>query len=319
MSYLLSLSQIKIMQRKILGSALAIIFLLGNCKKLEDLNRSPELDPLEQGFKSCATIGYCAALAKRAFTGESLPSNVTFEQRSENGYSSAGVLHVRVTKETPLPFNTSVGNIYIAGLWDDTHGGVISIVFADINILTSEFKFYGLYTVPVNQKVTGEIISVFAEQDIIIGEGNDTLLNLSLSKPKFDAELARLNEPYPTDVFTAVKQNVWFITINQNTQPPYLFDKYTINGGGQILEASSNSGGVLYHAMLNTKFSYDQCELNPLSGIAFIQNMKASGSSVDLGNITLEFHDACDGRASVKVATGKYVTSNGKNIDLHWN
>lgn len=308
------------MQRKMLVvGAVALVLLLSNCKKLEELNRGPELTPLEQGFKSCATIGYCAALAQSAFTGGPLPDNVSFEQRSENGYSNAGVLHIQVTKDTPLPFNTSVGNIYVAGLWDGVRGGVISIVFADIDILTSQFKFYGLYTVPVSQKTSGEIISVFAEQDIVIGQGGDTLLNLSLSKPKFDTELARLNEPYPADVFTAVKQNVWFITMNQNTQPPYLFDQYTINGGGQILEASSSSGGVLYHAMLSTKFSYNQCELNPSSGIGFIQNLKASGSSVDLGNITLEFHDACDGRAAVKVATGKYVTSNGKNIDLHWN
>lgn len=306
------------MQRKILGSVIIIVSLLTTCKKLEDINRSPELDPLEQGFKSCATIGYCAALAQRAFTGEALPANVTFEPRSENGYSSAGVLHVQVTKDTPLPFNTNVGNIYIAGLWDGTHGGVISIVFADINIVESQFKFYGLYTVPVNRKANGEIITIFAEQDIIIGEGADTLLNLSLSKPKFDTELARLNNSYPSDVFTAVKQNVWFVAMNQNTEPPYLYDQYTINGGGQILEARSNSGGILYHALLNTKFSYDQCDLNPSSGIGFIQNVKASGSSVDLGNITLEFHDGCDGRAAVKVATGKYVTSNGKNIDLNW-
>ena len=161
-------------------------------------------------------------------------------------------------------------------------------------------------------------IGQIKQQDIIIGEGKDTLLNLSLSKPKFNNELTRLNNTYPADVFTAVKQNIWFIAINQNSQSPFNHDQYTVNGGGQILEASSNSGGILYHAMLDTHLSYNQCKINPSSGIGFIQNLKASGSSVDLGNITLEFHSACDGRAAVKVATGKYITSNGKNINLNW-
>lgn len=294
-------------------------FLISGCKKLQELNNSPELDPLEQGFKSCATIGYCAALAQRAFTGEPLPNNVTFEPRTQDGYTNAGILHVQVTKDTPLPFNTNVGNIYIAGLWDGVNGGVISIVFADINIFTSQYKFYGLYTIPVTRKANGEINTIFAEQDIIIGDGRDTLLNLSLSKPKFNEELTRFNNSYASDVFAAIKQNIWFITVEQNSIAPYLYNQYTVNGGGQILSASSKSGGVLYHAMLDTKFSYDDCKLNPLSGIGFIQNLKAAGSSVDLGNVTLEFHNTCDGRAAVKVATGKYVASNGKNINLGWN
>ncbi|HTJ52452.1 MAG TPA: hypothetical protein VL443_23495 [Cyclobacteriaceae bacterium] len=298
---------------------LSFIVLMSSCKVIEDYKQSPELTPLEQGFKTCATIGYCASIASTAFNNETLPDNVTFAPSTKDGYTSSGLVHITVNSTTPLPFNSNIGDIYIAGLWDGTNGGVITIVFANIDIFTSTYKFYGLYTVPIIQDPdTKKLTTIFAQQDILIGQGSDTLLNLSLSKPKFDAELARANSAVPIDPFVAVKQNVWFVKVDQNNTLSNVYDdRYEINGGGQILEASSNSGGVLYHAMIETKFSSD-CALNPTSGVAFIQNLKAATSSIDLGNITLNFHSTCDGKANVAVATGKYVASNGKNITLNW-
>lgn len=303
-----------------LGLLCLAVALLSSCRKLHDFVQKPELGPMEQGFKASAAIGYCASLATTAFTGGSLPSNVTFTPHTDAGYSSSGVLHVTFTENDPLPFNRTVKDIYIAGLWDGLNGGVISIVFGDLNLLNGEFKFYGIYTVPITKESgSGTITSIFAEQDIVIGEGSDTLLNLSLSKPSFNLELLRLNQGPSPDVFLAVKQNVWFISIDQKNTPSDLYDDvFTLNGGGQIVETSSNSGGILYHALIETKFCYNTCLLNPIAGTGFIQNVKASGSSVDLGNITLDFHGACDGRASVKFATGKYIGTNGQNVSLGW-
>jgi hypothetical protein len=299
---------------------LSSLTFISSCKVIEDYKQVPELTPLEQGFKTCATIGYCASIASSAFNNETLPDNVTFTASTKAGYTSSGVVHITVNSTTPLPFNSNIGDIYIAGLWDGINGGVITIVFANIDIFTSTYKFYGLYTVPIIQDPdTKKLTTIFAQQDILIGQGSDTLLNLSLSKPKFDAELARANSAVPIDPFVAIKQNVWFVKVDQNNTLSNVYDdRYEINGGGQILEARSNSGGVLYHAMIETKFSSD-CASNPTSGVAFIQNLKAATSSVDLGNITLNFHSTCDGKANVAVATGKYVTSNGKSIPLNWN
>ncbi|HEY8934748.1 MAG TPA: hypothetical protein VIM65_05985 [Cyclobacteriaceae bacterium] len=300
---------------------LVCILSVSSCKIVDAYKQSPELTPLEQGFKTCATIGYCASIASSAFNNQPLPSNVevTFDSSPKTGYTSSGVVHITVNSTTPLPFNSNIGDIYIAGLWDGTNGGVITIVFANIDIFTSTYKFYGLYTVPIVQDPdTKKLTTIFAQQDILIGQGSDTLLNLSLSKPKFDSELARANSAVPIDPFVAVKQNVWFVKVDQNNTLSNVYDdRYEINGGGQILEASSNSGGILYHAMIETKFSSD-CALNPTSGLAFIQNVKAATSSIDLGNITLNFHSACDGKANVTIATGKYVASNGKDVTLNW-
>jgi hypothetical protein len=287
-----------------------------SCNKLQELSQDPELEPLDQGIKSTAAIAYCVSLATRAFNNEPLPSYVTFSKKTTAGYSSSGLLYISATGDNPVPFNKEVGDIIVAGLWDGS-GGVISIVFADIKIL-GESKFYGIHTIPIIKNTQGEIVTLFAQQDIVIGEGSDTLLQLSLSKVKFNTELDRLNSERPSDAFVAVTQNVWHITMDKSTSPSVFSDRYTVTGGGQIIAANSNSGGVLYHAMINTTFDFALCPINPLAGTAFIQNLQA-GSSLDLGNILLEFHSSCNGKAEVKVATGKYITSNGQNINLNWN
>lgn len=292
--------------------------LLISCSKVEDLLKDPELTPLEEGFKASAAIAYCVSLASRAYTGKSLPSNANFISESKDGYTSSGLIYLDVSETHPLPFNSSTGEVIISGLWDGASGGVISILFADVDILNNEFKFYGLYTIPVYVKHdTGDIIAIFAEQDIVIGEGDETLLNLSLSKPEFNLELDRVNEEAPDDVYVAVTQNVWHITIDPGNDDDLTDYEYEITGGGQIVEAEQNSAGVFYHAMINTRFSMDQCDRNPIYGTAFIQNLQA-GSVIDLGSILLDFHSECDGKAEVTLATGEYAVANGRDISLGW-
>jgi hypothetical protein len=289
------------------------------CNKIDELKQPPELTPLEDGFKTSAAIGYCISIATRALTGQPLPSNIVYTKRTTPGYTSSGLINISVNAGAPVPFNSKIGNITIAGLWNETSGGVISIVFSDFNVVNGTFKFYGIHTIPIMVRPnTNEIASIFAEQDIIIGQGSDTLLNLSLSKPKFDSEINRLNSPEPTDAFVAIKQNVWHLTVTPNTTTlNFLDDDYKINGGGQIAEAKSESGGILYHAMINTKFNFSECSKNPVSGTAFIQNFKA-GSTLDFGSILLDFEPECNGTSKVDLATGKYATANGKNIQLNW-
>jgi hypothetical protein len=294
------------------------LLLCFSCGKVEDLLKDPELTPLEEGFKSSAAIAYCVSLASRAYTGKSLPPNVSFTGETKEGYTSAGLIYVDIDDNNKLPFLTTSGQIVISGIWDGTSGGVISILFADVDILNNEYKFYGLHTIPVQVKPTGEIVAIFAEQDIVIGEGSETLLNLSLSKPEFNLELDRVNEETPADVFVAVTQNVWHITIDAGNDSDLSDDLYEITGGGQIISTQNNSAGVFYHAMINTRFSMDECSRNPIYGTAFIQNLQA-GSVIDLGTILIDFHNACDGKAEVTLATGKYAVSNGRDITLGWN
>jgi hypothetical protein len=290
---------------------------LTSCRKLNEVNQNPEIEPLKHGFRMSAAVGYCASLAYTLFKGGNLPDNVLIHSQNVNNGTEAAIMLVSINDSFPLPFNTSVGQITIAGIWGD-NGGVITALFTDIDILEAKYEFKGIHTIPVMELEDGKILTLFAEQDIILGEGSDTLLHLNMTNPMINLEIKRLEAGKPEDVFVAVQQNVWFITVNQNNTMADIYDdEYTINGGGQIAEVTSRSGGMLYHAMIGAKFINSACRFNPTSGIGFIQNLKF-GSHTDLGNIFLNFHDRCDGKAYVEFSSGKYLTSNHKNVNLNF-
>jgi hypothetical protein len=291
--------------------------LMAGCSKLDELDETPNLKSLEDGFRTSALVGYCTSLMVSAFKGEPLPPNASFSASNKPGFSGAGTLTLTATKTNPIPFNSNVGKITIVGLWDGQKSGVVSIILADFGVIASQFQFRGMHTLPFTEK-NGKIEAVYAKQDIVIGQGSDTLLNLSLTNPQFNTEINRLNSPQPTDVFIAASQNVWFLSIDRKNTSTPSDDSYSVSGGGQIAEVRNSSGGVLYHAMINTKFAPATCASNPTSGRAFIQNIQA-GATIDLGNIVIEFRSTCDGRAKVIVATGKYIGSNGRDIILNWN
>lgn len=294
------------------------VLVLSSCKKIRENIQEPELGSLQQGLKTSAAIGYCASLAMAAFKDEALPGNVIMITNSSDEYSSSWLMYVNINSNFPLQFNSDIGDIIIGGIGDE-NGGVISMLFSDIDILGGEFKLGGIYTVPViERELEGNILTLFARQDIVLGYGSDTLLNLSLSHPQFSAELARVEEEQPSDAFVAVHQNVWFVTIDQNDTYGNVYDDdFRVNGGGQIAEVAGESGGIIYHSLIEAHFNYSDCPLNPVHGSAFTQNLKSDGVLfVDLGNFLLSFHSACDGKVHVDFSTGKYWSFNGKNIEL---
>jgi len=290
----------------------AMALLLCSCGKLADYRHAPELESLQRGIKTSAAIGYCASIAASAFNGEALPENVSFNK-------SSGLIHIIIDEAHPLPFNTNDGEIVIAGLWSGD-GGVISILLGHLDLPGGKAKLTGFYTVPIIRADDEKIETLFASEDIIIGSGEDTILNLStVTLPVFNAELSRLNTTMPSDVFVAVKQNVWFININRNNTTSDPYDDYvTVTGGGQIAEARGTSGGVMYHALLDAKLNYSICDNNPVNGHALTQNFRAGGEPfIDLGNSYLSFHQKCDGKAHIELSTGKYLWYNNTDIDLN--
>jgi hypothetical protein len=295
---------------------LASVSLL-SCKKVKELNQDPEIEPLRHGFKTSAAIGYSASLAYTFFMGEELPGNVIIHTQP-NSETKTGILLVKINDEYPLPFNTSVGQITILGIWGED-GGVITALFTDIDILEAKYKFSGIHTIPVIGLENGKIMTLFAEQDILIGEGSDTLYHINMTNTQISLEMKRLKADLPDEVTAAVQQNVWFTTIDQNNSMADSYDdEYSVSGGGQIVEITSDNGGMLYHAMIGAKYIQSTCDLNPITGVGFIQNFKF-GTKVDLGHIFLNFHEDCDGKAFVEFATGKYITSNKRNVNLNFN
>ena len=301
----------------ILHKLLVILIILQfcSCSKFKEYNQEPELESLQHGLKTSAAIGYCASVVIAVAEGQELPENVVFDK-------STGLIYIKIDNIHPLPFNKNIGDIVIAFNWSG-RAGLMSVLFANIDLLGGNIKLYGLHLVPVMKQSEGEeICAMFTKQDIIIGNGSDTLLDMSnITDIVFNTKISQLNSEKPNDTFVAVKQNVWFINVDQNKTYANVYDdNITITGGGQIAEAVGTSGGVVYHAMIQAKINYSICNKNPIDGLAFSQNFKFGGEPyIDMGNSLLSFHNTCDGKARVVVSTGKYMTYNNKDISLNLN
>ena len=112
---------------RLIPGILFVILLLSSCKKLRQLNQPPELEPVQQGLRTSTAIAYCASIAVSAFEGKPLPSNVVFDK-------NLGLIYIKIDESNPLPFNSNIGDIVVAGLWQQNEG-VISIFFANVDIL----------------------------------------------------------------------------------------------------------------------------------------------------------------------------------------
>jgi hypothetical protein len=292
-----------------------LVLLFFSCNKFKEYNQKPELESLQQGLKTSAAIGYCASVVMSVVEGRDLPANVIYEKNT-------GLIYIRIDDNYPLPFNKNIGDIIIAFNWSGT-AGLMSVLFANIDLLGGNVKLCGLHLVPLMKQSEEEgIWAMLEKQDIIIGNGSDTLLDMSnITDVVFNTKVSRLNAEKPNDAFVAVKQNIWFINISQNKTYANVYDdNITISGGGQIAEVKGTSGGIIYHAMIKTKINYSICKMNPIDGFAFLQNFKAGGEPyIDLGNSLLSFHNTCDGNAHVDISTGKYITYNNKYISLNLN
>ncbi|MBN2167478.1 MAG: hypothetical protein JW717_14475 [Marinilabiliaceae bacterium] len=298
---------------------IVIALLIVSCNKIKELDdKNPDLKMLEDGFKVSAAIGYCASLTHLVLTGNSVPDNIIFTAKESN-FSNAGLIYINITSDNPLPYNNQIGDIIIGAIWDkQSQSGVMTVIFGNIDLINTQYKFYGVHTIPfIVEEETGNITTVFAKQDIVLGNGNDTILNLSFTNPQFNLETDRARETPPQNVFVAVSQNVWFVTVNQNQENLLYDDDYYINGGGQMIEATSTDGGITYHALIDTRFNYSKCSVNPLHGTGFIQKIKA-GSGIDLGNITIDFHNSCDGKGYVTFALGTYILYLNKDVNLNF-
>mgnify|MGYP006948910987 CR=1 FL=1 len=294
---------------------LAGIIILGSdsCRRIDEHNQDPELVPLVHGFQVCNAIAYCTSVIYAVLEkGETPPNVYLLSGYSENPESS--VMIIDIDQYFPLPYNTNVGQIVLGVLWNGG-SGVFSAALTNIDIIGNHYDFIGLLTIPFIEMEEGKYLTVFAEQDILIGDENDTLIHINMTTGQFNIELDRLNDSPPTEPSVAVQQNVWFVNIDTRNTSYVYDDELTINGGGQIAMVESATGGVLYHAMIGLKSCYYNCPLNPTDGVAFIQNMMV-GENTDLGSIYLTFHDGCQGTAFVEVATGKYLGSNRSWIDI---
>jgi len=291
---------------------ISLLFIV-SCNKFKEFTQKPELGSLQQGLMLSAATGYCVSIAISAYKGYTLPDNVIYNE-------ATGLIYIKIDKYHPLPFNNNIGDIVIASNWHE-NAGLITILFGNLNVLNGNTKVNGLLMVPIIENEEDKTISaILFKEDIIVNSNPDnSVLNMSnISIDIYNFRMDRFNNKIPQDAYIAVKQNIWFININQNNLHNNVYDDIiTINGGGQIVEIQGSSGGILYHALINSKIQYSKCKYNPISGYGLIQNFKAGGKVfIDLGNSLLSFQNTCDGKVHVDFSSGKYVSYFGKNISL---
>jgi hypothetical protein len=299
-------------------SLLLILVFLCSCKKVKEYFHDPETEPVRQALKTSAAIGYSVSVAMSVMSGEKPPFVISTGDCSN--FPCTFLIYININRDNPLMFSEeNTGEIIVAGLRPDEDVAIMTIVCTDINISTQSFTLLSVHTIPVI-KDEDRIIAVFSEMDINIGTDNDALLNLDLSQQEIDSEVSRLDRQRPEDLYVAVEQNAWFIDIDQKNTPAYFHDdSYSITGGGQIVEVTGASGGIIQQAMLQVEIEPD-CLRNPVYGYALIKNTSVEDRKIpELGTAIFGFHNMCDGRADVTLATGVYLRSNGKSIPLGLN
>ena len=186
-----------------------------------------------------------------------------------------------------------------------------------MEIGTSRYGVEKVATFPVNKKETG-ITIVYCSGDINI-QTDPTDPN-ELSDEEIQTELDRLNTEPPTETEVALKMDAWIVELqDQGTPDDFSDDIYVISGGSQYINVSSNSGTILQLGLVLAMMTPD-CNLNPTSGFGVIQEISASsGENPDppiLGQATLHFHSECDKKLRIGAATGNYICSVGKKIEL---
>lgn len=297
--------------------ALTIIFLFVSCKELEEYFRDPETESVTDVIRTSAVIGYTVSTAMSVMEGHDLP-NVRIKTAC-SGFPCVSVMLIRIDNSYPFPFSSNeTGEIVVAGLWADEGTAILTLLMTDFNVHTKTFRLKNVHTIPVIRTFDGTIMAVFAGIDINLNEESGNLLEFNLATQEIESEFSRLDEIRPDDLYIAVEQNAWFIEIDQKGTPDNLWDdEFNITGGGQLVKVTENTTEVIQQGMVDVLI--DQlCTANPVRGNALIRKINTEDKKFpELGTALLEFHCNCSGMVEILLATGIYIGSNGKDIDLN--
>ncbi|OFX89136.1 MAG: hypothetical protein A2W99_01930 [Bacteroidetes bacterium GWF2_33_16] len=295
-----------------------VLFLIISCRNdeiIKDLFQEPPVSPIAQTIKTCIPVGYAATAMVAYFQGNKF-KNVRVEENK-----NATVLYIDTSVDYPYKFkDDTYGEMIVAGIQLSENTAILSVFFTETSIRTGRFRLKDVKTFPVIYN-NESIKVVYAGYDINFGGDIDLIMNLT--QDEIDIELEKLGLEIPYSEYLAIDQNAWIIDIyHNNTFDDFTDDVFEINGGQQSIEVSDyelgSSVSAMQIAMINTEYSLN-CLKNPTQGYAFMQDVelesKSKGNTV-FGSVFYTFHSRCDGDVEVTVATGNFITSIGKEINL---
>lgn len=300
--------------------AIILIILLvltgSSCKKVKEYFRDPDTGSLTEAIQTAVTTGYAASLAVASVSGNSFPNVTTV--RSNAGYPCTTLMQVDLQSDSGfLPSNEKASRITIAALWADETCGILTLLFTDYQSETTTFDLLAIKTIPVILDDDGLLRVALATQDISLNPDQESILQLNLSTLEIESEYMRLDHPGPGDVYVAIEQDAYLITVDQNaTCADAQDDGYTITGGGQLIEVDNQDAEIIQQGLLDVEVA-PSCYRNPVSGMALVRVVGVKDSNFpELGTALLEFSGRCTGTARVLVATGMYAGANSKAISL---
>ncbi|HNW57340.1 MAG TPA: hypothetical protein PLR88_03305 [Bacteroidales bacterium] len=294
---------------------LAILLPEVSCNEVNDYLRKPETNTLVETLHSTVITGYTANLAMNVIEGNSFP-NVKIS-RSNQGFPCSALIEVDLSDEsTPYYAKKRANAVTVAGIWADESTAVLTMLFTDYHTESSTLDLIGIETIPVIREGENTQV-VLASMDISLNPDKESILSLNLTTLEIESELLRLDAVRPEDVYVAVKQDAYFVDVNNkgtymNTED----DNYTITGGGQLIEVAGASAEITQQALIDVKVSAE-CNSTPLDGMALVRTIGVKDEGFpELGTALLECPSACNGFARVIVATGMYICSNGQEISF---
>jgi hypothetical protein len=212
----------------------------------------------------------------------------------------------------PLRF-ASYGSIVVLGLWPREDQALLTVSFVDTFAGSSLFQVKHVSAFPVTRALDGNLRIVYANVDIDIATGPAD--PSSLTDEEKNVQLGLISITASDEPSVNMDMDVWVIEADDKGTPDVSDDTYSISGGGQYIEAGSGAASVLQLGMANVVMG-PGCELNPVSGLAVMNETVSATSDVVAATALISFPSACDGNARVTGATGNYLRANGEMIPL---
>ncbi len=301
---------------------LAVLALLNACEpshRLDDFLRPAPVEPLAEVMRTATPLGYFAMVAMADQMGYSIP----YEKISlAEGFS---LIRIVPGKEFPLAYqDESCREVLVLAFAADEDFSILSIFYICEGKSGGEVeRILELHTMPVLEE-GGRVKAVFASQDIHVRDSVE--LSLHMGPGNIAIDLERVEAPNPENELAAIKQNAWIIEVNPaGTWENFLDDSYTLIGGEQDVsvltgEKYSNTS-VIQLAMIETVLR-PECILAPVEGHALLREVgveTAGEESMDdlvIGTVFYHFTDDCTGEVTIPLATGNFISSTGKKVDL---
>jgi hypothetical protein len=299
-----------------------LLILLQACENRESWEkffRPAPVEPIAGVIRTSLSLGYLVTIAKASELG--------FEVPGEKCEPGNGLVMIRIVpgNEFPLQFlDEDCSEVIILSLPVDEQVSLISLFFIHEVPGCNRKKILEYHSIPT-QLHENKLTAVYAAQDIRVRDTVDLLIAMGPAEIRMQRKRLEISRPQTSEA--AIRQEAWFIDVDPSgTWNDPGDDIYTITGGSQNIQTVESGGhhsaGIIQLSMLETTMS-PGCNLAPGHGYGMLQEISVEQSSGEtpedlvIGSLIYEFMPGCTGRFSILLATGNFITSTGKMVELN--